>query len=318
LFAIDKLYNYGIKIIGDNSLINEEKKTLIVIGVARSGTSLLEGTLYHLGVFCGDKCSSPVFEDIKLASAFEKNNLKEAEKIINEYNERFNIWSFKRPAAINYISRLHSMVRNPIYLFIFKDIFSIANRNNISMNLDIIHSMKKAHDDYSKILTFILNNKINGFLFSYEKIMSNKNFFIDTLIKIIGKEKIITNNQIENALKFIQPNPKEYIDKSRITKGIGRIDIIAKRCIKGWAKYIYIDKPAEVELYINDKLIDKSIANNFRQDLLKIHKTGCCAFEFKLKEPLKDGDKVSVKIKNDIGFLNNSNFIFKENVEKEK
>jgi hypothetical protein len=310
--GIDKLKNTGIQLLGKKENIYAKEKTLIVIGVARGGTSLVAGTLFHLGVFTGDKSVPPVFEDVRLAYEFETNNLENAQKIIEEYNQREKVWLFKRPDAINYLDQLDEHIRNPVYLFIFKDIFSVSNRNSISMKTDIIAGLKTAYNNYGKIIKFIEENHLNGILLSYEKIMLNKTLFVNEMKKLIGLDNV-RDEWHSKALSFIEPNPKEYIDKSRITKTTGRIGFIDKTKVIGWAKYIYSDKVAEVELYINDVLIKKTLAKDFRQNVLeaKQHKTGYCGFFFDLSDmPLKDMDKVSVKVSDDINYLPGSNRVY--------
>lgn len=313
MIGIEQLSNSGVKYIGKEGALKENKKTLIVVGVARGGTSLISGSLDHLGVFTGDLSRKPVFEDVRLANAFENDNTKAA-TIIEEYNEKHDIWSFKRPLSVNYIDQIDRLFRNPIYLFIFKDIFSISNRNTISMKLGVINGLVDAHDNYGKILAFIKNNNVNGFLFSYDKIMQNKKAFIDTLISLIGEDNV-TNEQKNSAIMFIEPNSKEYLDSSRITKSIGQIGNISEFKVIGWGKYLFSDRPARIELYINDELKEVKLAKDFRKHTLdsKTHSTGECGFSFDLTNyPLKNGDKVSAKLTDDVMFLKNSDQIFKK------
>jgi len=313
MVGIDLLNNKGIKFIGNTSALNISEKTFIVVGIARGGTSLVSGSLSQLGVFSGTLSTKPVYEDLRLAQAFEEKNYILAESIIEEYNKENTIWSFKRPSSIHYLNKIHTLCRNPIYLIIFKDIFSVSNRNNISMNLDIINGLKKAYTDYGNIIDFISKKNVNGLLLSYEKVMENKENFIDTISEIIGKE-LISKEQKQNALDFIEPNPKEYLDSSRITRGIGQIGIVSENYVQGWAKYIHTDKPGKVELYINDIYIDSVEAKDFRQYLLDngTHSTGHCGYIFHLKKKLEDGDKISVKLSDEVKFLRNSQQIFKK------
>ncbi len=312
--GLDKLNNTGIRYIGDKKAIEQEQKTLIVIGVVRGGTSLVAGTIDKLGIFTGKKSRPPVYEDVVLAELFEKNNYDAAQKIIDEYNANHDIWLFKRPSVINYIDDVNQLFRNPIYLIIFKDIFSVSNRNSISMTTDTIQGLKKAHDEYSKILSFINKNEINGYLLSYEKIMQNTENFVETMITLLDTD--IDETKREKAMRFIEPNPKAYLDASRITKSIGRIGSITKDKIIGWGKYLHSNEVAIVELYINNSLVSSTEAKDFRQHVVdkNIHPTGHCGYYFDLSEfPLKDGDNVSVKLSKDVVFLDGSDFIFKEN-----
>lgn len=304
--GIESLSNKGIEFIGNSLSLEEKYKTIIVIGVARGGTSLIAGTLQHLGVFTGKKSAKPVFEDVLLASAFENNDLEKAKEIINNYNELYDIWAFKRPKSIDYIKNLDTLCRNPIYIFIFKDIFSISNRNNISMKQDIITGLKNAQNEYSKVLNFLSKkNDINAFLISYEKLLTNQEVYINTLLKIINQD--ISKEKIALAYDFIEPNPKDYINASRITRSTGKIGAIKNNNVIGWAKYTYSNKIAKVELYINDKKVEDKEAKDFRPNILeeKKHPTGYCGFIFNLdKYKLKEGDIIKAKVSEDVLFLN--------------
>ncbi|WP_201616718.1 hypothetical protein [Psychrobacter immobilis] len=309
MMGIELLNNSGIKYIGSESALQATEKTLIVVGVARGGTSLVAGTLSNLGVFSGTLSNAPVFEDVRLSSAFESGNLKLAEQVISEYDRSNKVWVFKRPSIINYLEEVHTRVRNPVYLFIFKDIFSIANRNSISMKLDILNGIEKAHNDYSKILSFIKRHEINGFLLSYEKIMNNKEQYVDNMVSLVGLDSV-SNDIRSKALNFIEPNPQGYLNASRITRSIGNIGRIEETRVIGWGKLLHTETPVEVELFINDKLIKTQTANQLRKHLIaeKVHSTGKCGYCFDLSErPLRKGDKVAVKVKDDVLFLENSN-----------
>lgn len=307
---IKLLENSGIKFIGNIETLKKSNKTLVVLGVARGGTSLVSGTLSKLGIFGGEESIAPVFEDKKLAGAYENKDYKLAKKIINEYNSIHKIWSFKRPSSIDYLDHIHKDFTNPIYLVIFKDIFSVANRNNISMKMDILEGLNRAMHDYRKILNFLDNNSVNGLLLSYEKIMQNKEDFIDNLKLIVGENKV-SDSEYKEALEFIEPNPKSYLDITRITKAIGVIDKVTLNSISGWAKYVHTDKSSVIEVLVNGAVITTSLADNFRIDLKEknIHKTGNCGFNINVK--LKKGDKVSVKVIDDVDYLKNSNWIVK-------
>ena len=311
--GIELLNNNGIQYIGKKEALEAEHKTLIVIGVARGGTSLISGSLDHLGVFTGERSVQPVYEDVKLARALENRSFEEAQTIIEAYNNH-GTWSFKRPSSIDYIAELNKLCRNPVYLIVFKDIFSISNRNTISMKSDVIKGLRNAHENYAKILSFISTESPNAFLLSYEKVMGNKEFFIDTLVDLIDKKKV-SPSQRESALNFIEPNSKAYLDASRITKSIGEIGSVEKNTVVGWGKYLHSNEPATVELYINNVLVSSKKAKDFRQHTLdsKKHLTGYCGFIFDLSQiPLQNSDVVSVKLKDDVLFLKGSQNVYEE------
>lgn len=285
-----------------------KRKTVIVVGVARGGTSFLSGVLHKLGVFMGDQACAPVYEDVRLAQAFEAGNLDNAKTIIEEYNGRYNIWGFKRPVSVGYLNRLVKIVENPVFLFIFRDIFSIANRNKISMDLDFISGLERALDHYSKIISFIKTQQPCGFSMSYEKAFEHKEKVVDGLIEFL--EIPATPLQRKEALDFITRNPTDYLKTTRINNNAGYVDQVTKSKILGWARNKESLTSSAVILYINDQKISRMQADKFRMDLLRkgIHPEGKCAFEFNIEGvvDLKATDVIQVRAEGDSGYLPHS------------
>lgn len=316
--GIKQLDNKGISFIGDKTAVTRPEKTLVVVGIARGGTSLISGSLHHLGVFVGQAATAPVFEDLYLSQPMEQNDDVKLQQIIASYNQQHAVWGFKRPNIINHLEKMHQYFKNPIYFFVFKDIFSIANRNTISMKTGLLSGVKAAYNDYGKVLAFIENNTVNGYLLSYDKILRRQQYFINLLADIIGSGQV-TEVQKQSALEFINPNSHSYLNASRITRGKGSIDQVTPQRVAGWARYINDERVAEVELYVNDKKIMNMQANHFREDLLNknVHSTGKCAYIFDLHEGfLQHGDKVNVKIVDEIVFLKETPRVFFSNYVK--
>ena len=126
--------------------------------------------------------------------------------------------------AIEYLKEIIGYFRNPVFLFIFKDIFSIANRNKISMEQDIFKGMNVALRRYGRMLLFIKNNNPPGFLISYDKAIESKDKLILDFVEHF--ELKVSEKQIQEAKDFIQPNPPEYLESTRITHSMGKIDIL--------------------------------------------------------------------------------------------
>ena len=308
--SINQLKNLGIEYVGDVKALKSSNKTFIIVGVARSGTSMIAGSLDKLGVFMGDLARDPVYEDVKLAKAIEENNWDYAESIIETYDRQYDIWGYKRPSAINNLSEIKRRVNNPIFLIVFRDILSIANRNKISMGMDLTSSVISAYREYNKIINFISNNSFNGFLFSYEKIMQDKESFIDCIIDAIGKEKLNPDSRIR-ALEFIQINSENYLNATRVNRGIGFVDKVSTTEIRGWAKYINDERTATVELYNNGVKISSTRADKMRPDVKRknIHSTGECGFRFDLTElEISPSDELNLKLSEEVMFLRKEPF----------
>lgn len=294
----DALINTGISILNPNAA--DEPRTVIVVGYARGGTSIVAGALSALGVFMGSKVRVPVYEDALLANAFESNDEARMEEIIAEYDATHRVWGFKRPSVLNYLPMVHSKVRNPRYIFIFRDALSIATRNSISMQADVLSTMREALNGYLKATDFIQEYNPASMLISSEKLLQNKHDFILQLCDFVGLQP--TAEAMKQAENFIAPNPLLYLDNTRITKAIGGIKKITAKSLRGWAKLVHQDRPPSIDVYVNDNLIAELVPDDYRPELVdhKLHEAGYAGFEIKFQEELKAGDVVRIRAKDDI------------------
>ena len=120
----------------------EEPRTIVVVGLARSGTTMTAQALKELGVDMGS--TNVVLENGELARLVERGDPKGFKQKINELNAQNEVWGFKRPMAYRYAKTLENAFRNPHFIFIFRDIFAIAMRNKISMQDDVLAVVSKA------------------------------------------------------------------------------------------------------------------------------------------------------------------------------
>lgn len=274
--------------------------TLVVVGVARGGTSLAAGVLDALGVFLGDDSHPPVYEDLRLSRAFEDEDTDRIAAVVTDYNARHRHWGWKRPSAVHYLDQAHSRLRHPRYLVVFKDIFSIANRNRISMANDILPGMGRALDEYQKVLDFLQRHQPPALLISYDKALRDKQGFVDAAIEFCGLTP--TPSARERALAFITPSPEAYMEATRADRVVGHLDVADPHQVAGWAALAVAgtrnQKPLPVELWINDVHTLSTIANEYRADLkqARVHPSGKAGFVFRLPDDaqLQAGDRVRV------------------------
>lgn len=285
--AIENLYNTGIKTIGDESALQAEQKTIIVVGPARGGTSLVAGALSHLGVFTGSGSTAPVFEDVRLAGAAEHGAVAQVRAIVSDYDAAHDIWAYKRPGIIDDFGKIHDTVRNPVYLFIFKDIFSMANRNSISMNLDVMNGLNVALEGYRKIIGFIERRNPSGLLLSYDRVIQNKEAFLDVLSQLVAPQPV-SEEQRAAALAFIDPNPQAYLNASRVTRGVGNVKSLSASEISGAAHYAAAPhRPVVVDISVNGTTVAEVTAQDH-------------AFRHTFETPLTAEDTVSLRLTEDV------------------
>jgi len=305
---VDALINKGVAAIGQP---RSENAPIVVVGTARGGTSMLAGALAKLGVFMGERAVPPVYEDVRLSEAFEAEDYEQVSRIVSEYDQKHSCWGWKRPSAITYLDDVDRLLPDPSYIFIFKDIFSIAQRNSISMLSELLPGMERALDQYGQALKFLRENRPPGLMVSYDKAVSYPEHLVDTLIQTYKIKA--TEEQRAEAIQFIRPNPMDYLDASRITKAQGRLGGVHQRKIFGWARYIHTKKPAEVEILLNGESLGVIEANRPREDLLEKFGTPCAYF-FELPDEisLKSGDILRARVINEVKDLENSPLSYSE------
>ena len=88
------------------------KRTFVVAGVERGGTSMVAGVCRALGVNFGDKAGLN-HED----PAFLKENTSQLKQAIKLRNEKCDVWGFKAPKASLYLDFFEKNLRHPFYIF---------------------------------------------------------------------------------------------------------------------------------------------------------------------------------------------------------
>lgn len=306
----DKMRNKGFYVINPQPL-TDSPRTIVVLGCARSGTSMVAGALHKLGVSVGRRHDDATFEDIDLSNAFEKDNIAEAEKIISEYNEQHRIWAWKRPALLNYFDRTKGKLRNPHYIAVFKDIFSIANRNRISMETDLLQNMSDVMKDHLKLLEILKTLDSPCLMLSNEKVLQNKEEAVTALADFVGTG---SPQQKDDAIQFITPNRAVYLDSTRKNRNIGFIDKLSDDAVVGWAKSTFSSERVTVELLVNNIATKSVLADAFREDLKQNQLgDGCYAYKLDLTGlRVNPGDTIGVRVKGDIVELSNSPMTFQK------
>src|SRR4051794_13832400 len=73
------------------------EKTLLVTGLARSGTSMLAALLQGSGVAMGDHVYEPIHEDAEITQILRARDFTRLDELIARLNAKAPIWGFKMP-----------------------------------------------------------------------------------------------------------------------------------------------------------------------------------------------------------------------------
>ncbi|WP_420857393.1 hypothetical protein [Marivivens marinus] len=210
LSDISQLGNDGIVILGDND--SPHFRTIIIVGLPRSGTSMPAKALHDLGVWMGDGIDQAVFEDVRLADALERR-VEDLSGVIQDYNSRYDIWGFKRPMAFKLLKKHIKRFRNPRIVVMFRDPLAISKRNAISVDVSIEMALRNAAREISDLIDFALSIDVPKMLVSYEKVMSIPEEFVETLVQFVGCNP--TPDEFKEAVSNIQNSPELYLISSQ-------------------------------------------------------------------------------------------------------
>ncbi|MCU1262057.1 MAG: hypothetical protein JWO80_4942 [Bryobacterales bacterium] len=195
-------------------------RTVIVVGHARSGTSMIARALHIAGLPMG--LANPVasnYEDKEfvevLQGAIERPplDIDRIDELIRDRNSRHSNWGFKAPAALHSLPYLLHHTRNPHIVAVFRDTLATSVRERLAVNADLWESFESIFSYETLMLTFLRNTDVPCLLVSYEKALLNPRSFCKHLARFAMLEADPT--WIEGALREMNPDQRDYVEEVR-------------------------------------------------------------------------------------------------------
>lgn len=212
-FDVGKYVNHGHYVLNDENAGLEVQKTVVVVGLARSGTSMVAHTLSHLGVFMGNSDVTAPLEDKKIFTALESpEGTEDFKKIVHKNNSLHDNWGWKRPGIERFNTTYEPLVRNLHYIFIFRDIASVALRKTLSASKDYKEAMKETVNHNVALVHFLEQTNYPSLIISNEKALINKSVFIDEIIQFLKLE--VDSTQRSSAIESIKINKPDYLKQT--------------------------------------------------------------------------------------------------------
>lgn len=252
------LRNNGIAVLNGTAVPEGDAVTIIVVGVARSGTSMVASTLDKLGVSLGDTSDRAVFEDVRLARALEEKDIKGAKSIIECNNAKNDIWAFKRPEAFDHLPQVLDLFRCPRMVVTFRDAASIARRNEISMHSDFLRLLRRSVERSVHLVEFLERIKVPTLVVSYEKAIVNPGVFLDNLIAFCGLKP--NAEQYQAALSSIQNGPRAYLESSRVWYE-GRFEGFVDGVAFGWVRRRPRNRICSIDILAEGRVLGSGAAS---------------------------------------------------------
>ena len=160
-----------------------QQKTIVVLGAPRGGTSMVAATLRALGVMMGEELGSQ-HEDREFRRDVP---LPEMIRTIHERNAAYDLWGWKLPNSIYYLEELLPHLRNPHFIVVFRNPFSIsmssAARDRREYTLRLLHV---AVNHTKKVLNLMEQVHVPTALVGFETAIKKPQDFVRALADFIG------------------------------------------------------------------------------------------------------------------------------------
>jgi hypothetical protein len=301
--------NSGFSIV-NGAAAGLSRKTVLVMGVGRGGTSMVAGVLSKLGIYMGDGLSSR-YQDAALLDCLKRNDKKQAKKIIQARNAAHPVWGMKK---LRHLWRWNNLFHEPVYVVVLRDVFATANRRVTIYNVSLWSEMFKVLGLSFWLLVFLRLTKRPIFIASYEKTLLYPEDFVNGLAAFLGLDNPA---QLSEAVQLIRPSPPTYTNtlvNQRVIKKnkdyVGYIDVLEAKRVVGWALSTLHAEPVELELIVNGTLKQTVTPHLPRPDVPRQNKGfyEWCGFEFVLAEGdwLASGDRIDVRFAGKDISLNNA------------
>ena len=241
-------------------------KTLLITGLARSGTSMLAALLQAAGVWLGDHVYQPINEDAEIAQMLRARDLFRLDALIKRQNARAPIWGFKMPDLHLFLQHDElTRFRDPHLIVIFRDPVAVAARNVVSERVDGLQAIIEATATTHALAQFVRASRLPFLFLSYEKALVFPRAFIDSVLGFCG----ITLDAAKRdaLLDHVQPNRSQYVLTANRTFE-GHLEGLLDGRLYGWARHVGDLTPVMLDLLIDDRLTATFPAAEFRADLL--------------------------------------------------
>lgn len=161
----------------------EPERTVVVLGVARGGTSMMASALSRLGVFMGE-VEDGNLEDSSFRSSWIRGDDQAVAEMIAARNASHAIWGTKFPGIWETVEKCATMFRNPVYVLVARDAISITARGISTGAVKVENALRnidRVGQIYSTYCGFLLAQKRPTLLVSYEKAIASPRPFVSRL-----------------------------------------------------------------------------------------------------------------------------------------
>ncbi|MCQ8278267.1 sulfotransferase [Acetobacteraceae bacterium KSS8] len=247
----------------------DRPRTVIISGVARSGTSMVARVLHASGLYLGDNLDDVVFEDSAFALMLESGTYqpKALSDLLLVRNARHSVWGFKRPHLHQHGPEMIRQFRNPHLVLTVRDPAAIAERNSLSERFEVATALSDAASDLQALVSYAVAAECPVLLVSYEKAISLPEMFVRQLFAFCGLPLPSSKKALAALVKLVEPNRPAYVQAAK-REFEGYVDRIDGTILSGWARQKHLPHPVPVTVLRDGVAVAEAMADHLRTDLL--------------------------------------------------
>ena len=240
-------------------------RTILVTGIARSGTSMVAAVLRAAGLHMGDLVHDVVHEDAQMQEVLRARDTAMLRRLIDQRNAQHKQWGFKAP-SLHALMRYDEvgLFRNPHLIAIYRDPVAVAVRHAISEHGDAAAGPANTLSGMAALTRFAEQAGCPTLFLSYEKVLSFPPLLVDSVLDFCGIAA--SAEQRAALLTHVEPNNPAYMAAAS-RRFLGRIDGIMDGELFGWCFEEGKLEPVALDVYADDHLIESFVADGYRADL---------------------------------------------------
>jgi hypothetical protein len=181
----------------NQTAVTSECHTVIIFGMSRGGTSMVAGAVRGFGYYLGDN----LLVNLEDQSFVYKTDEQMKETILDR-NEKHDLWGWKFPLAVEYLDRLLSVVRNPVFIIVTRDATSTACALTRWDDRDPSGALSEAILQSQRNLVLAIRHRVPTLYVSYEKAALNQDVFLTELESFLGRPVAVDRARL---LRFMAP-----------------------------------------------------------------------------------------------------------------
>ena len=157
------------------------KRTIILFGNPRGGTTMIANVVRSMGVFLGDDLPVNLEDSNFNWDVLKRQNpaLSKTEKLtsirnsIGQRNSRYDIWGWKYPRIDAYFHDIESDLVNPMLICVFRDVVASTWRNVVRRNEPPLNLLRRALAEQANNLNLVDQSGLPALLISYEQAIAD-------------------------------------------------------------------------------------------------------------------------------------------------